>query len=395
MPHVVRTLTDADQAAAWALGAIAFGYHDRTMPEGWTSDRAGRRTWGVFDADQRLLAKAVDREQSHWFGGSLVPASGVAGVAVMPELRGQGLAGLALRQLLADARERGAAVSTLFNTTPYPYRRAGFEEAGSLVRVAVPTASLSGVRVPAGLRLRPATPADVPALRSLYRDFARSGTALMDRDGPVSHPNPSDYLASYDGVSVVVADDEAIEGYVSYDRGPGYDQTGRLVVDDLIALTPAAAHAIGAFLASWASVAPTISMKAVPGDPLTFGTAIGRAPVEYRQPWMLRVIDAAAAVAARGWPAYLTGTIDLHLVDTLCPWNAGNNVLRLDGGVGRIEPGGSGAVRMTERGLALWYAGGLSPAALRRAGLLAGSDASDALLLAATAGPTPVLLDYF
>src|SRR6185369_5667980 len=162
MSHVVRLLTAADQAAAWGLGSVAFGYHDRTMPEGWTSDKPGRRTWGVFDDDGRLLAKAGDREQSHWFGGSLVPASGVAGVVVMPELRGQGLAALALRHLLADARERGAAVSTLFNTTPYPYRRAGYEETGSLVRAAVPTASLSGSRVPPGLTLRPATVADVP-----------------------------------------------------------------------------------------------------------------------------------------------------------------------------------------------------------------------------------------
>jgi predicted acetyltransferase len=394
MSHEVRLLTAADQAAAWVLGSVAFGYHDRAMPDSWTSDKPGRRTWGVFDADGRLLAKAVDREQSHWFGGSLVPACGVAGVAVMPELRGQGLAGVALRHLLADARERGAAVSTLFNTTPYPYRRAGYEETGSLVRAAVPTASLSGSRVPAGLTLRPATVADVPALRSLYRDVARSSTALMDRSGPLLS-SPEDYLSSYDGITMVIGTDGALEGYVSYDRGPGYDQSGRLVVDDLVALTPAAAQALAAFLASWASVAPTVSMKVVPGDPLSLVTAVARAPVEYRQPWMLRVIDAVAAVAARGWPPYLTGSVDLHLVDTLCPWNAGPHVLTLDGGVGRLEPGGSGAIHLTERGLALWYAGGLAPATLRRAGVLTGPDTSDALLFAATAGPTPVLLDYF
>jgi len=394
MSHVVRLLTAADQAAAWGLGSVAFGYHDRTMPEGWTSDKPGRRTWGVFDDDGRLLAKAGDREQSHWFGGSLVPASGVAGVVVMPELRGQGLAALALRHLLADARERGAAVSTLFNTTPYPYRRAGYEETGSLVRVAVPTTSLSGSRIPAGLTLRPATVADVPELRSLYRDVARASTALMDRSGPLLS-EPADYVASYDGITMVTGADGALEGYGSYDRGPGYDQGGRLVLDDVVALTPRAAQAIAAFLASWASVAPTISMKVVPGDPMSFVTAIGRAPAEYRQPWMLRIIDAVAAVAGRGWPSYLSGSVDLHLVDALCPWNAGPHVLTLDGGVGRLEPGGSGAVHLTERGLALWYAGGLAPATLRRTGVLTGSEASDGLLFAATAGPTPVLLDYF
>jgi predicted acetyltransferase len=216
----------------------------------------------------------------------------------------------------------------------------------------------------------------------------------MDRSGPLLS-SPEDYLSSYDGITMVIGTDGALEGYVSYDRGPGYDQSGRLVVDDLVALTPAAAQALAAFLASWASVAPTVSMKVVPGDPLSLVTAVARAPVEYRQPWMLRVIDAVAAVAARGWPPYLTGSVDLHLVDTLCPWNAGPHVLTLDGGVGRLEPGGSGAIHLTERGLALWYAGGLAPATLRRAGVLTGPDTSDALLFAATAGPTPVLLDYF
>jgi predicted acetyltransferase len=395
MSHVVRLLTVDDGAAAWGLSSVAFGYTDRAMPEGWGAEQPGRRGFGLFDADGRLVAKAIDREQSHWFGGRLVPGSGVAGVAVMPELRGRGVAGVILRHLLADARQRGAAVSTLFNTTPYPYRRAGYEETGSLVRTAVPTASLSGLRVPAGLTLRPATPADVPAVRSIYRDLARSSTALMDREGPVSRRGPAEWLASYDGFSLVVAADGTIEGYVSYDRGPGYDDTGRLVLDDMVALTPSAAQALGAFLASWGSVAPTVSMKLVPGDPLALITAIGRSPVEYRQPWMLRVVDAVAAVAARGWPAHLSGSVDLHLTDTLCPWNAGPFVLTLDGGAGRLEPGGGGAVRMTERGLALWYAGGLTPVALRRAGLLDGSDACDALLLAATAGPTPILLDYF
>jgi predicted acetyltransferase len=395
MSHVVRPLTDSDGAAAWGLSTVAFGYTERPMPEKWSGDQPGRHSFGAFDADDRLVAKAIDREQSHWFGGALVPGSGVAGVAVLPELRGQGVAGTVLRHLLAEARKRGAAVSTLFNTTPYPYRRAGYEETGSLVRTAVPTASLSGLRVPAGLTLRPATPADVPAIRSIYRDFGRSSTGLMDREGPVTRHGPAEWLASYDGFSLVVAADGTIEGYVSYDRGPGYDEKGRLVLDDLIALTPHAARALGAFLGSWASVAPTVSMKLVPGDPVSLLTAIGRAPVEYRQPWMLRVVDAVAAVAARGWPAHLSGSVDLHLTDTLCPWNAGPHVLMLDGGSGRLEPGGSGAVRMTERGLALWYAGGLAPVALRRAGVLDGSEVSDAFLLAATAGPAPILLDYF
>jgi Sterol carrier protein domain len=79
----------------------------------------------------------------------------------------------------------------------------------------------------------------------------------------------------------------------------------------------------------------------------------------------------------------------------LCPWNSGPQRLVLDGGDGRLEPGGSGAVRFTMRGLAVWYAGAADPAVLRRAGLLAGYDGADAFLAAASAGPRPALQDYF
>ena len=91
---------------------------------------------------------------------------------------------------------------------------------------------------------------------------------------------------------------------------------------------------------------------------------------------MLRVLDAAGAVAARGWPPHLSGAIDLALDDDVCPWNSGAWRLVLEAGEGRLEPGGSGAVRMTMRGLAVWYAGAADPAVLRRAGLLAGTTAA-------------------
>ena len=108
------------------------------------------------------------------------------------------------------------------------------------------------------------------------------------------------------------------------------------------------------------------------------------------------MLDAASAVAARGWPPLLDGSVDLDLEDGLCPWNAGPYRLVLSAGEGRLEPGGNGAVRVGPRGLALLYAGAASPGVLRRAGLLAGGDAAtDAFLAAAVAGPPPTLLDYF
>ncbi len=126
MTDDLRLLGADDAEAAWALGSLTFGYHAQAMPETPAEPPPGRRTWGIFGADGRLLAKAVDLAQGHWFGGRSVPASGIAGVAVAADQRGRGLSRRVITRLLADVRERGAVISTLFDTTPVPYRRLGW-----------------------------------------------------------------------------------------------------------------------------------------------------------------------------------------------------------------------------------------------------------------------------
>src|SRR5262245_34075564 len=165
-----------------------------------------------------------------------------------------------------------------------------------------------------------------------------------------------------------------------------------VTVDDFITTSPEATQALLSMLGGWAAVAPTIRLKISP-DPVILATAAGKAPVEDRRPWMLRVVDAVAAIAARGWSRYLAGVVDLELVDEACPWNAGTYRLVLEDGEGRLEHGGAGGPRFTPRGLALWYAGATSIDVLRRAGLVGGPADADALLQVATAGPAPQLHD--
>src|SRR6185295_12898875 len=108
--------------------------------------------------------RATDRDQGQWFGGRLVPACGIAGVIVIPELRGRGLARTVLTRLLHHARDRGARIATLFRTAPGPYRRLGCEEVGTKTTVAIPSSALAGLVMPPDVTLRPAEAADVPAV---------------------------------------------------------------------------------------------------------------------------------------------------------------------------------------------------------------------------------------
>ncbi|WP_172890510.1 GNAT family N-acetyltransferase [Actinoplanes derwentensis] len=395
MTYQVRSLGPADQRLAWELGSLTFGYHERPMPPDWSSDTPGRRSLGVFDPDGRLVAKAVDREQGHWFGGRTVPASGVAGVAAAPELRGRGLGRLVLTRLLQDARERGAVISVLFDTTPAPYRALGWEEVGALTYYRVPTRVLAGIRPDKATTLRPAVPADIETVQEIYREVARAGTGMMERSGPTFATPPEQLLADYHGFTVAVDDGGTIVGYASWNRGPGYDAGGTVTVDDLIGLTPEATRTLLAMFGGWASVAPATLIRLGPTDPAWSLLARGDATPEAPQPWMLRVVDAPGAIAARGWPRHLTGEVDLELTDDVCPWNQGHHRLTLDGGHARLEPGGAGVVRLAARGLAAWYAGA-TPQQLRRGGFLTGGNAdTDEVLRAAASGPAPTLHDYF
>lgn len=389
-----RPLTAADDAVSWQLGRLAFGGPAQRPAGRPPGPPPGLHVLGAFDGG-RLVGKAIDLEHTYYYGGCAVPGSGVAGVAIAPEFRGGGVLRDLLGPLMTQARHRGAVISALFPTTAIPYRRLGWELAGVLRWTAVPTAALAGERRPAEMGVRPAEEADVPAMLECYRGWAAEGTGMLGRTGVLFDRAPADLLSGHNGYSVAEGPD-GVEGYASWDRDGGYDDAGVLTVPDLVATTPRAVTALLAMLATWRSVAPTLHLRLRPDDPAWLLTGLPGARTLTEQPWMLRLIDAPAAIAARGWPPGLDGTVDLDLTDDLCPGNAGPQQLTLKAGTGSLTPGGAGTVRVGPGALATLYAGALAPATLRRAGLLTGGDAdTDAFLAAAAAGPAPAMLDYF
>jgi predicted acetyltransferase len=153
-------------------------------------------------------------------------------------------------------------------------------------------------------------------------------------------------------------------------------------------------------VASHSSIASTVRARVGPADPVSWLTREPDVAVDHRSPWMLRVVDAATAVAGRGFPPATEVTSELRILDAACPANEGRWSLRVSGGKGaltRSEPGPGDRVAVLTlgaRGLAALYAG--TPlATLRRAGLAAGGDpAADAALDGAFAA-RPFLLEHF
>jgi hypothetical protein len=107
---------------------------------------------------------------------------------------------------------------------------------------------------------------------------------------------------------------------------------------------------------------------------------------------MTRVVDAAGAIAARGYPPGARAEVHLQLDDRVAPWNDGRFVLRVEGGEGKLIPGGTGDVHLSVNGLASLYTGWATAAVLSGAGTCAHALMRDlGLLDAALAGPRPYL----
>lgn len=393
----IRPLEESDLVAAHKASRVAFGGNRANTPSmeelAKNYPQPGVTAWGGFDSTGRLIATTQDRVQEQWFGGRAVPTSGFASVTVFPESRRQGVAEQVLTRVLAAARERGAAISTLYRAVSGVYRRLGWEDTGTTTWTSFPSLALGRVRAPNDVRVRAADESDVPAILSTYQAFARSGNGYMDRVGPLFETDPAKVAASFDGITLAEGPD-GIEGYASWRRGPGHGPGALLHVDDLIAMTSRATAALLSNIGNWGDAVPTVQLR-TPADDLVSWQLPTDGVRQSTHTWMLRIIDADAAIAARGWSPVVSGVVDLEIVDERCPWNAGRRRLRLDAGSGVLSAGGVGAVQLTMRGLALWFAGGTTIAALRQAGLVAGDSTHDALLDAAALGPRPALLDFF
>jgi predicted acetyltransferase len=169
-------------------------------------------------------------------------------------------------------------------------------------------------------------------------------------------------------------------------------------VERLHARTPDTLRTLWSVIASNCSVVGEVSGWIAPNDPSWWLTKERDATITRRRMWMLRVVDAAAAVAGRGFPPGLTVGASLEIRDENRPANTGRWRLTVADGQGQLMPDEAGRtlspLAVGPRGLAALYAG-IPVGALRLSGLASGGGPdSDAALEAAFAA-TPYMVDDF
>jgi len=388
-----RPLTEADLEQMWEIELAAF-HADPAHRDWWMRwERAAGpgRIEGLF-IDGRLVATAGVFALAQWFGGRAVPMGGLRAVAARPEHHGRGHATRVVRAALDAMRARGEVVSALYPQVVRPYRNLGWAIAGTLVMRSVPTQALAAPFAAAETAVRRATRDDRDVVRAIYDRVARTTNGFLRRPA-----------GRWDWIFERFADDALYlageDGYLLYrhaDPAPASHEGFRIYALDLVAATPDALRALWRLLGGMRSVVPSVAFRGGPTDPLA-GLLDGNAVTVVRErPWMLRLVDAAAAIAARGYDADVRAAVPLEVVDETCPWNGGRFTLVVEAGVGRLEPGGSGAVRLGVGALAALYTGWATTAVLARTGLVDGGSASErGALDRVFAGPTPWMLDEF
>lgn len=390
---IVRPPRDADDEQIYEVSRLAFGGPREPQPDLLWSRRKEGWHGLVAELDGRVAGTLKVRDYQQFFGGEAVPMGGIANVAVAPAARGHGVATALLDAIMPEMRDRGQCVSALYPSAPPLYRSRGWEQTGNYERVKLRPELFALLPKPAErLVMRRATEADLPALHDCYLRFARTVDGTLDR-ATAAFQLPK--VLELDIVEIVPGENGTIRGYVSGERPEG----DKLIVHDLVADDRDTALGLLANIGRWTGIIAEVSFRI--NDPAWWELLVTQ-PVVYdvrNHPWMLRVVDLPAAVAARGWPAaaFLAPTsVDIEVFDEHAPWQAGRHRLVVDSGKVICEPGGEGTVRLQARALGPWFAGSADAAKLRRGGLLDGDAAAARVLDVLTGAPRlPRMADSF
>lgn len=387
---------ERDLPAVARLIAHAFG-GTRDGSSTWITSAGAEHVRTLRDVDAETPAACFLRiPMGQYFGGRSVPMLGIAGVAVAPESRGRGHALKMMREAILEAKRDGFPLSCLYASTQSLYRQVGYEQAGHRCEIRIPLSQID-VRERAA-PIAPISESDRPHIRACYTAMAPRFNGMLDRTDYCWNRVENFREEQYTGFAVpsTSPSDAAVDAYayMSQRRKP---DTGRhdVALTDLAYTTPAAGRRLLGFFADFATVGDDLVFHGGPHHPILALLSQQRFTVRLKDYWMLRLVDAKAALEARGYSPGLSAEVHLDLRDDLIPDNNRRMVLHVEDGHATVRDGGRADLVLDIKALAAVYSGLVPARALPLMGHAAGDDRSLATLGAALNDGTPWMTDYF
>ena len=272
------------------------------------------------------------------FNGRGVQADGVTAVGTEPGFRRRGLVRRLIGDLLCRARDNKQPVSILWASMGAIYQRFGYGPASSQVEYSFDPRLAGfqfGDRAEGHTRVVETEKA-VPIITGVYRRFIEPRNLLLHR-APVQWQLPFRNKKRKTYCAIHYGADQEPDGYMLYalsphqepSSDPDLDQT--LAITDFVWLNVNGYRGLWEFVRAHDLVGKVTTYFAAEDDP-ALSLLLEPRVLQRRTAdgiW-LRVVDARAALAARGYD--LAGETTLRIAeDAECPWNVGTYRLATDG----------------------------------------------------------------
>ena len=220
---IVRRLKKEDLLDAARIRSIAFhvklNEEEAEKKSEQTTEEQLREHWGCFEEDGSMMACIVNNDFLVRFDGQIVKMGGIGGVATTPEYRYGGAVKAIFRELLADARENGEVLSSLYPFSHEFYRKVGYETIRPVVGYEFRPALVNGYKH-TGWTKRIKKGEDNAEMKRVYAQFAEKYNLMLER--PENRYRIGDPFGAED-FTMLLGDERGARAYLYYqtDRDGG------------------------------------------------------------------------------------------------------------------------------------------------------------------------------
>lgn len=354
-------------------------------------ERIGRENVRILCDRGRIIGGLGLLQLGQWYGSACVPMVGIAAVGIAPDYRGKGAAIALMQNMLQELHAQGTPLSVLFSAAQPLYRKAGYEQAGTLGTWEIATSSIE-LRDDS-LPIEPVS-LDSTEFAALYQQQAQQINGHLDRNSAIwqglleSRKDIPPYAYRLGTAAQP-------EGYIIVRQQPESDHY-RLVVKDWVLLTPAAIRRFWSFLAAHRSQIEMIQWRSAPIDPLSLVLPEqNNVKIRSLTRWMLRIVNVKQALETRKYPTSIEAELHFEIQDPLLPANGGKLILTVANGVGTVTSGGRGDLQIEISSLSPLYTGLFSARQLQGCDRLTATDSALTIATQLFAGSPPWMPDHF